>query len=156
MKIKNVQSLYTGHLIASIILFFIGLIYIKSLQVVIANIEITGFDPIAYDEPTHKFARRAVFFCALTIFVGYKTCARLPLIGAFLVGNGACFFCFALIMFLVPRYLNMYDAFWYWCFYILINIVLTIIAIINYEKATLKTPIYEDNILDDLGDSRLL
>jgi len=150
MKIKNVQLLYTGHLIASIILFFIGLIYFRSLQVVIANIEITGFDPVAYDEPTHNFARHALFFCALTIFVGYKTRARLPLIGAFLVGNGFVFLAFSLIMFLVPRYLNMYGAFGYWCFYILGNVVLTIIAIVNYEKAAPRIPIYEDNILDDL------
>ena len=149
MKIKNVQLLYTGHLIASIILFFIGLIYARTLQVVIANIEITGFDPAAYDEPTHNFAKIAVFFCALTIFVGYKTRAKLPLIGAIIIGNGFVFCCFAVVMFWEPRYLNMYDVFWYWCFYILANIVLTIMAIINYEKAGDRAPIYEDNILDD-------
>ena len=149
MKIKNVQLLYTGHLIASIILFFIGLVYVRSLQVVIANIEITGFDPAAYDQPTYNFAKFAVFFCALTIFVGYKTRGRLPLIGTFLVGNGFVFCCFALIMFWSPRYLNMYDMFWYWCFYILANIVLTILATINYEAAAPRIPIYEDNILDD-------
>lgn len=152
MKIKNVQLLYTGNLIASILLFFIGLIYVRSLQVVIANIEITGFDPMAYDEPTHNFAKIAVFFCALTIFVGYKTRIKLALIGAFLVGNGFVFLCFALIMFWKPRYLNMYDVFWYWCFYILANIFLTIAAIINYEKAHFRTPIYEDDILDDLEE----
>ncbi|MBL4648229.1 MAG: hypothetical protein JKY03_00750 [Aureispira sp.] len=149
MKIKNVQLLYTGHLIASIILFFIGLIYIRSLQFVIANIETTGFDPVAYDEPTHNFAKVAVFFCALTIFVGYKTRAKLSLTGAFLVGNGFVFLCLAVIMFWVPRYLNLYNVYWYWCFYILANMVLTIIAIINYEKAAFLAPIYEDNILDD-------
>ena len=150
MKIKNVQLLYTSHLIASIVLFFIGLIYVRSLQVIIANIEITGFDPMAYDKPTHNFAKIAIFFCALTIFVGHKTRSKLALIGAFLVGNGFVFLCFALIMFWKPRYLNMYDVFWYWCFYILANIVFTILAIINYEKAPSKIPIYEDNILDNL------
>lgn len=152
MKIKNVQLLYTGNLIASIVLFFIGLIYVRSLQVVIANIEITGFDPMAYDEPTHNFAKIALFFCALTIFVGYKTRTKLALIGACLVGNGFVFLCFALIMFWEPRYLNMYDVFWYWCFYILANIVLTIAAINNYEKARFRTEMYEDNILDDMEE----
>lgn len=152
MKLKNVQTLYTAHLVASIVLFFIVLVYAKSLRVVLAIIEVTGFDPIAYDEPTYKFAQRAVFFCALTIFAGYKTRARLPLTGALLVGNGVCFFCFALVMFSTPRYLNIHDAFWYWCFYICANIVLTIFSIINYEKAVPIIPIYEDTILDDLGE----
>lgn len=150
MKIKNVQLLYTGHLIASIILFFIGLIYLRSLQVVLENIEITGFDPVAYDGPTYNFAKFAVFFCALTIFVGYKTYAKLSVIGVSLLGNGFVFLGLALVMFWVPRYLNLYDVLWYWCFYIFANIVLTIIAIINYEKAASRAPIYEDNILDDL------
>lgn len=152
MKIKNVQLLYTGNLIASIILFFIGLIYVRSLQVIIANIEITGFDPIAYGTPTHNFAKFALFFCALTIFVGYKTYEKLALIGTLLVTNGFVFLCFALIMFWEPRYLNLYDVFWYWCFYVLANIVLTILAIINYEKAPSRIAIYEDDILDDLEE----
>jgi hypothetical protein len=118
----------------------------------IGNIEMVGFNPVAYDEPTHNFAKVAVFFCALTIFVGDRTRTKLSLIGVFFMVNGFLFLCLALIMFLRPRYLNMYDVFWYWCFYILANIVLTIIAIINYEKAPSKTPIYEDNILDDLGE----
>jgi len=150
MKIKNVQLLYTGHLIASILLFFIGLIYRRSIQAVLANIEITGFDPLAYDEPTQNFAQIAVFFCALTIFVGYKTYVKLPLIGAFLVGNGFVFLGLALILFLLSRYWNLYETFWYWCFYVLANVVLTMIAIINYEKAVARAPIYEDTILDDL------
>lgn len=148
---KTMQFLFTGHLISSIILFFIAVIHIRSLQVVIANIEATGFDPIAYDEPTHNFALRAVFFCALTIFVGYKTRRRLTLIGIFLMGNGSCFLGLSVLMFSVPRYLNMYDTFWYWCLYIFANIVLTILAIVNYEKANPISPMYDDNILDDLG-----
>ncbi|CAA6801024.1 MAG: Unknown protein [uncultured Aureispira sp.] len=150
MKLKNVQLLYTGHLVASILLFFIGLIYLRSLQTVLVNIEITGFDPIAYDAPTYNFAQIAVFFCALTIFVGYKTQVKLPLIGVCLVGNGFVFLGLALILFLLPRYWNLYDTFWYWCFYILANVVLTMLAISKYEKAVLKAPIYEDTILDDL------
>ncbi|WMX15180.1 MULTISPECIES: hypothetical protein [unclassified Aureispira] len=149
------QLLFTGHLISAIILFFMGIIHVRSLQVVIANIEVVGFDPIAYDEPAHNFAIRAVFFCALTIFVGYKTRARLPLIGAFLVGNGSCFLGFGLIMIGVPRYVNMYDAFWYWCFYMGANLILTIIAIAQYEKAAPITPIYQDNVLDDFLDDFL-
>lgn len=149
---KTIQFLFTGHLISSIILFFMAVIHVRSLQVVIANIEVMGFDPIAYDQPTHNFAIRAVFFCALTIFVGYKTRKRLSLTGAFLVGNGSCFLGLGLIMFMMPRYLNIYDTFWYWCLSIFVNIVLTMLAIINYEKAIPISPMYEDNILDDLGE----
>ena len=58
----------------------------------------------------------------MTIFVGYKTRAKLLLIGAF----------------------------WVLVFYILANIVLTIIAIINYKKAAYIPLIYEGTILDDL------
>lgn len=122
----------------------------KAKVFVFINIKTTIYRLLFYEEPTHKFAIRAVFFCALTIFVGYKTHTRLPLIAAFLVGNGFIFSTFALVLFTIPRYLNMYDAFWYWCIHILANVVLTIIAIINYEKVAPRTPLYEDIILDDL------
>lgn len=153
MKIKTIQWLYTLHLIAMVVLFFIELIYAASLRAMIANIEVTGLDPLTYDRPTYNFAIRAVFFCALTIFVGHKTRKRLRRTGVLLMGLGSCFFLLALIMLNLPRYIDIYETLFYWCIYNGSSVILTIIAIINYEKAKPIVPMTTyDDILDDFNE----
>ncbi len=144
------KVLYGIHIIAMIILFCLGIIYIREFQIVIATIETWGFDPIAYATPSRNFAKRALFFCLFTMFVGFRTWSKMPTTGSLLLMGGGVFFVFAATMLIVPRYANIQEVFPYWGGYILGALLLTIVASLKFEQAPIIKPDYGDDILDEM------
>lgn len=141
---------HIGHIFALAVLFFIGFIFIREMRVVLMMIEIDGFDPIAYEQPTYKFAIRGAFFALLTILVGYKTRIENLIIGNLLFLLGGIFFLVAGAMIYSPKHINILYLNWYWNVYAGIGAFLSFAAIFGWGRKITPLSKYNDEILDDL------
>lgn len=146
---KRLSFWLNGHLIFMVFFFFLLVFFLRSFQVMLINIDVLGFDMETYVKPIYNFSVIALFFCMFTLLIGYFSYKRLRLLGGLLLSNGLVFLLLAIIMMRWPRFVNLYDVFWYWCGYIAMNIILTVAVISEYETSDHLVKAENDFLLDD-------
>lgn len=122
-------------LVALIVLIVLTYFYWHIFRINLQNIEINGFDFEVYAAPSRGFGVRSLIVCAWTVFVGIKVRKKshLSLVGILMISLGGIFSMLSLALLFVPRIITIADVHYYWYFYALSSIGLTILASLFYE-----------------------
>lgn len=141
-------------LAALIILMVLTYFYWHIFRINLQNIETNGFDFDVYTAPSYSFGLRSLVVCAWTVFVGIKLKNRvhLFLLGTLMITLGGIFAMLSLALMFLPRTITIADIHFYWYFYALANIGLTILGFLlfDYKPNVEVIEDYED-VLDHFG-----
>lgn len=149
-RFERELALHVGHFAALVALFFVTERYLREMRGIFYNIELAGFNPDFYERPTYQFSLFALFFCLITMYVGYKTKLEKPLRGKILFGLGVVFFILAASMLLSPRYNSIWLFYWYWRGYCATGMVLSFLSLLSFQEKAPPISRHSDEILDDL------
>lgn len=142
-------------LIALIVLMVLTYFYWHIFRINLQNIEINGFDFDVYASPSRGFGWRSLMVCVWTVFVGIKIRQKghLFLLGILMISLGGIFSILSLALIGIPRQITIADVHFYWYFYALASIGLTILASLFYDAtpAMKEGKDYED-VLDHFAN----
>ncbi|MGH1337084.1 MAG: hypothetical protein ACRBFS_13250 [Aureispira sp.] len=138
-------------LVALIILMVLTYFYWHIFRINLQNIEINAFDFEVYSAPSRSFGWRSFIVTVWSVFVGIKIRQRahLSLLGILMITLGGVFSMLSLVLIFLPRVLTIADVYFYWHFYGLAMLGMTILAFLFYERApNLEEAVEYDDVLD--------
>ena len=150
-KKKNMRLMLVIQLVALIILMVLTYFYWHIFRINLQNIEIVAFDFEVYSAPSRSFGWRSLVVTAWSVFLGIKIKQRthLSLLGILMISFGGIFFTLSLALIYLPRSLTIADVYFYWYFYGLSMLGMTILAFLFYEHVpSLEESVEYDDVLD--------
>lgn len=144
-------------LVALIVLMLLTYLYWHIFKINLQNIEINGLDFEVYAAPSRGFGWRSLIVTAWSVFVGIKINQRahLFLLGVLMMVLGGIFSLVSLALIFLPRVLTIADVYFYWYFYGVATLGMTMLAFLFYERIpSLEETVEYDNILDSFDKNK--
>jgi hypothetical protein len=110
-----------------------------------------SYDGLSLDVPSNVYSVIGMLCTLYAIFVGVKIAEEISLVGFFMMGLGASFFVFAMVMFFQDGSTSVKESILAWEVYVGLAFLLTVIGFFG-GKLPRRQKVYHSNILDDFNE----